>query len=162
MTMNFHTKLLNPVFLLPVLVLLAAWPATARDEIRAETVHFKRGAISAIVEDSITGYGIVDYVLRIGKGQYLNVSMASDNTGNYFNILAPGENEVAMFNGSMSENQFEGTLPESGDYKVRVYLMRSAARRSEVANYRLEMIVTGEAAPMATLSMVLSATVIST
>jgi hypothetical protein len=32
-------------------------------------------------------------------------------------------------------------LPESGDYKVRVYLMRSAARRNEVANYRLEMII---------------------
>ena len=48
-----------------------------------------------------------------------------------------------MFNGSVSQNQYEGTLPATGDYKVRVYMMRSAARRNEVAHYRLEMIITG-------------------
>jgi hypothetical protein len=87
----------------------------------------------------------VDYLLEASKGQSMNVSMATNNGANYFNILAPGENEVAMFNGSVSENQFEGVLPESGDYKIRVYMMRSAARRNEVAKYRLEMIVSGAA-----------------
>ena len=46
-----------------------------------------------------------------------------------------------MFNGSVSQNQYEGILPSSGDYKIRVYMMRSAARRDQVANYRLEMII---------------------
>ena len=46
-----------------------------------------------------------------------------------------------MFNSSMSGNQYEGTLPENGEYKIRVYMMRSAARRNEKANYRLEMII---------------------
>ena len=113
----------------------------ARDEIRTERVHFKHGATSAVVEDSIKGYQTVDYVLGARKGQSMNVSMATDNGANYFNILAPGENEVAMFTGSTSGNQFEGTLPANGDYKVRVYMMRSAARRDEVAKYRLEMII---------------------
>jgi hypothetical protein len=71
----------------------------------------------------------------------MNVSMATNNGANYFNILAPEETEVAMFNGSTNGKQFEGTLSQSGDYKIRVYMMRSAARRNEVANYRLEMIV---------------------
>ena len=128
--------------------LFVSTPLWAGD-IRTERVHFQRGATSAVVEASITGYETVDYVLGARKGQSMNVSMATDNGANYFNILAPGENEVAMFNGSVAENQYEGTLPESGDYKVRVYLMRSAARRSEKANYRLEMIVSGggQAAP---------------
>ena len=73
----------------------------------------------------------------------MNVSMANKHGATYFNILAPGQNEVAMFNGSVSQNQYEGVLPESGDYKVRVHMMRSAAHRNEVANYRLEMIVSG-------------------
>jgi hypothetical protein len=73
----------------------------------------------------------------------MNVSLATKHTATYFNILAPGENEVAMFNGSTSENQYEGTLPKSGDYKIRVYMMRSAARRDEVANYRFEIIING-------------------
>jgi hypothetical protein len=46
-----------------------------------------------------------------------------------------------MFIGSTSGNQFEGILPANGDYKIRVYLMRSAARRGEAADYRLEMII---------------------
>jgi len=76
----------------------------------------------------------------------MNVSMATNNGANSFNILAPGENEVALFNGSTSQNQYEGVLPESGDSKIRVYLERSAARRNEVGKYRLEMIVSGDAA----------------
>ena len=43
--------------------------------------------------------------------------------------------------GSTSGNQFEGPLPASGDDEAGLYLMRSAARRDEVANYRLEMII---------------------
>jgi hypothetical protein len=124
-------------------VLFIAVPAAvAMTEVRTERVQFDKGANSAVIESSITGYDSVDYILNAKKGQYMNVSMATDNTANYFNILAPGEKNVAIFNGSISENQFEGILPESGDYKIRVYLMRSASRRNETAKYRLEMIIT--------------------
>ncbi len=131
------------------LVLVVATETIAQDDIRTERVQFERGATVAVVESSITGYDMIDYVLGAREGQYMNVSMATDNGANYFNILAPGENEVAMFNGSMSQNQYEGVAPESGDYKIRVYMMRSAARRNEVANYRLEMIIGGEQPPAA-------------
>ena len=125
-----------------VAALTLATPALgfARD-IRTERVQFKQGANSAIIEGKITGYETVDYVLVARAGQSMNVSMSTDNDANYFNIFPPGENEVAMFNGATSGNRYEGVLPETGDYKVRVYLMRSAARRKEVARYRLEMIV---------------------
>jgi hypothetical protein len=126
---------------------MAPAAALARDDIRVERVQFAHGASSAVVEGSITGDETVDYVLGARKGQTANISMATDNGANYFNILAPGENEVALFNGSTGENQFEGVLPESGDYKIRVYLMRSAARRNEKAKYRLEMIVQGAGDP---------------
>ncbi len=119
--------------------------AQAEGDIRTQRVEFARGANSATVEGTIKGYDTVDYLLRASQGQYMNVSMATDNSASYFNILAPGETEVAFFNGSTSDNQFEGELPATGDYRIRVYMMRSAARRNEVANYRLEMIVTGAA-----------------
>ena len=129
--------------LLAALIAIATSPALARDEIRTEKVEFKRGATSATINGKIRGYEVVDYVLEASKGQQMNVSMATDNLASYFNILAPGEENQAMFVGSTSGNQFEGGLPKSGAYKIRVYMMRSAARREEVANYRLEMIVTG-------------------
>jgi hypothetical protein len=118
----------------------AAW---AESGIRTERVQFAKGENSATIKGTLKGSQTVDYVLHAAQGQAMNVSMATDNTANYFNILAPGETEVAFFNGSVSENRYEGTLPATGDYRIRVYLMRSAARRNEVANYRLEVIVSG-------------------
>lgn len=128
----------------PILAFFAllALPALAGD-IRTERVHFAKGATSAVLIGTLTGYETVDYVLGAASGQYMNVSMTTDNTATYFNILAPGENEVAFFNGSVSENQYEGALSATGDYKIRIYMMRSAARRNEKATYRLETGVTG-------------------
>lgn len=125
-----------PVVLVPPTVL-------AQSNIRTQRVQFKPGGNSATVQGSIRGYQIVDYILNVRQGQTMNVSMATKHTATYFNILEPGQMEVAIFNGSVSDNQFEGTLKKSGDYRIRVYMMRSAARRNEVANYRLEMIVAG-------------------
>lgn len=131
------------LWLLQCLMLLFVGSVMAADDIRTERVQFKKGESSALVEGKIKGYEIVDYVLGAKAGQSMNVSMATKHTATYFNIMAPGENEVAMFVGSTSGNQYEGTLPASGDYKIRVYMMRSAARRDEVADYRLEMIISG-------------------
>jgi hypothetical protein len=138
---KLHLLLLSYFLLLTVPMCFAA------DDIRNKRVHFKKGANSAVVEASIKGYETVDYVLGAQAGQHMNVSLATKHGSTYFNILAPGENEVAMFNGSVNLNQYEGTLPASGDYKVRVYIMRSAARRNEIAHYRLEMIIDATGQP---------------
>jgi len=136
-------KIIIPVILSAFLLALGAGAVGAREDIKVERVSFERGKSSAVIKSSITGYAVVDYVLGARQGQYMNVSMATDNGANYFNILVPGEDQVAMFNGSINGNQYEGILPESGDYKVRVYMMRSAARRNEVANYTLNVSITG-------------------
>lgn len=126
-------------YLLTVSMLMAGSMSHAAEDIRTERVHFKKGTSGAVVEGTVKGYQVVDYVLNAREGQQMQASLATKNTATYFNILAPGETEQAMFNGSMDENQYEGILPKSGDYKVRVYMMRSAARRNEVAPYRLEI-----------------------
>ncbi|MDV5168387.1 hypothetical protein [Photobacterium rosenbergii] len=127
-----------------LLLLYAVFWAHASDDIRSERVQFQPGSNNAVIESSITGYEVVDYLLGARAGQTMNVSLATKHTATYFNILAPGENAEAMFNGSINENQFEGALPSSGDYKIRVYMMRSAARRNEVAPYRLEVVIAGK------------------
>jgi hypothetical protein len=57
--------------------------------------------------------------------------------------MAPGASEVAFFIGSREGNSFAGDLPETGDYTIRGYLFRNAARRGEVANYSLEVAIGG-------------------
>lgn len=117
-------------------------PSTAVIEgITNKRLSFDKGSSSARVSGSITGYETVDYLLNVRSGQSLNVSMATRNTATYFNILEPGETEVAIYNGSIEGNMYEGVTARSGDYRIRIYMMRSAARRNEKADYGLEVAV---------------------
>jgi len=132
---------MRPWMLATLLTLALATPmhAHAAGQIESRQVQFRPGAHAATLEGHIRGDHTIDYVLRAHAGQHANISMASRNGAAYFNIIAPGETNVAFFNGSTSDNQYEGSLPKDGEYKIRVYLMRAAARRNETANFRLEM-----------------------
>ena len=111
------------------------------DEIKKVRVKFDPGTTSKTVESSITGYDGVDYLLNVKEGQSMNISLATGHGATYFNVMEPGEQYEAIYNGSVGGNQFEGMAAKSGDYTIRVYMMRSAARRNETADFRLEMIV---------------------
>jgi hypothetical protein len=73
------------------------------------------------------------------------VEVEASNPAAYLNVLPPGSKDVAMFIGSTSGNRFQGLAPIAGDYVVRVYLMRSAARRNETSTFTLTASVTGAA-----------------
>lgn len=109
---------------------------------RHERVSFRAGASSATLKGTIKGYEIIDYLLGAKAGQTMNVTLKTSNGANYFNVLPPGS-DAAVARGDTSGNAWTGTLPVDGDYRVRVYLMRSAARRNEVANYTLTVGITG-------------------
>jgi hypothetical protein len=73
----------------------------------------------------------------------MTVNLKTSHPAAYFNVLPPGSNDEAIFTGQVAGPHFEGKLPQDGDYKIRVYLMPSAARRSESAKYTLTAKVTG-------------------
>jgi hypothetical protein len=72
----------------------------------------------------------------------MHVTLKTSNASNYFNVIAPDAGE-ALFVGSASGGEFTGALPASGDYTIRVYLMRNAARRNEAGNYTLTVQIVG-------------------
>ena len=126
------------------MLVLSTLPATAQIEKRR--VQFAPGTSSAVVEGELQGDEVVDYLLNARVGQAANISMAASTGVASFNLIAPSERDVAFFIGSQQGNQFEGVLPESGDYRVRVYLMGDQAPTT----YRLQMVVAdldGRAAP---------------
>jgi hypothetical protein len=127
------------------LVALGGAAALAQVPIRKELVHFKAGESGATVKGRIEGDETVDYVLAAQKGQSMVVTLEASNRSAYFNVTAPGADE-ALFIGSTSGNRYEGTLPASGEYTVRLYLMRNAARRGEAADYTLKFGISGAAA----------------
>jgi len=127
-------KFLMTRTLLLALLLFAGTPALVLADIRPEQVRFEKGRNGATLKGSIKGDEIVDYRLRATAGQILDVNLQSNNRSAYFNVLPP-DDETALFVGSVSGNSFIGALPKDGEYTVRIYLMRNAARRSESARY---------------------------
>jgi hypothetical protein len=110
-------------------------------------VQFAKGSSTAVIKGRITGYNYVDYQLRAGAGQTMKVAMQVTNLANYYNILPPGSPDAAMYIGQTGENKFDGLLPDDGVYTIRVYLMRSAARRKESSDYTLSVGITGKPLP---------------
>lgn len=126
-----------------IAVALALWQgAAAAAEIREQPEHFHAGASSATLSGRIKGDETVDYRLGAKAGQTMSVTMQTDSGANYFNVLPPGS-EAAIGRGDTTGNAWTGTLPVDGTYTVRVYQMRSAARRNETANYTLTVGITG-------------------
>jgi len=123
-------------------------PALAADAIRQESVHFAKGVSAATIKGVLKGDQAIDYRVRAGAGQTLAVTLRGSNAQNYFNILPPGSADVAMFVGQ-DGGGYKGLLPTDGDYTVRVYLMRPAARRNESSTYTLTVGITGT--PLAAL-----------
>lgn len=118
----------------------SAWAA---DTIESIPVRFAKGASSATLTGTLKGDRIVDYRLRARAGQTLSVRLETGHTANYFNVLPPGSRDEAIFIGSTQGTEWTGQLPSDGEYTVRVYLMRSAARRNETARYALTVGITG-------------------
>ncbi len=133
------------------LVLLAAMPANAQNDMRTEQVRFAAGATGTTITDQITGYESVLYKIGAEAGQRMIVRLSPSNLATYFNVYAPGQGpgQQALANASMTGplvpdvNVFDGTLPASGEYTVSVYMMRSAARRNEVSDYSLSIGIEG-------------------
>ena len=130
-------------------VAIAAAAASAADGIETRPLRFAKGASSATVKGTLRGGQTIDYKVGAKAGQTMTVGLTTSNAANYFNVLPPGSNDVAVFVGSTGGNDWKGTLEADGTYTIRLYLMRSAARRNESANYTLTVGITGAAAKAA-------------
>jgi hypothetical protein len=139
-------KLFSVLLLATLVTAPALLPTPALSQIRKERVQFQSGTSGTTIQGKIKGEQIVDYLINAKAGQLMTVNLTTNNGGNSFNIFAPGKvpgNDGAMFIGETNKNRFKGTLPTSGDYLIRVALIRSAARRNEVANYKLQINIAG-------------------
>ncbi len=132
--------------LVPALVVLGALATTAFGLAMAQSrseVRFSAGSDTAAISGEITGHGYADHVVGARAGQTLSVSLeVSETDGDgtaYFNILPPGSDDVAIFNGSLSsDGSGQVLLPENGDYTIRVYLMGNDEDTGKTVGYTIE------------------------
>ena len=121
----------------------------AQPDIRKEKVQFAAGKSTATVTGTLVGDQTVDYLFAATGGQAVEVTLKPSSTSNYFNVMPPGTDE-AIFIGSTSGNLFKGTVPKTGEYTARVYLMRNAARRGAKSNYTMTFRLVGAGGTAAT------------
>ena len=126
---------------------LFALTVHAADGIRKENVQFSKGASQSLIKARIKGDETVDYVLRAKAGQTMTVNFKTSNRMAYFNLLPP-DSDQALFVGANEADgsRFSVELPKDGEYTIRVYLIRAAARRNETANYTLNVTIAGGSA----------------
>jgi hypothetical protein len=145
------SQMRTPLALVAAFLLAISLPAgsgMAQTAIETQRVTFAAGADSILLKGQLKGDQTLDYKLRAGAGQTLTVELKGSNLQNYFNVM-PAGSENALFIGSSSGNSFRGLLSSDGDVRVRLFLMRPAARRQEASNYSLRLGIIG--APLAPL-----------
>lgn len=116
--------------------------ASGREKI--ERVEFSKGASHRTMKGAVKGKGVVDYRLTAKEGQEMEVNLKCEKGRVYFNVLPPGSEE-AIFRGAEVGGHYQGVLPKSGTYTIRVYQMGAAADEGKEHGYSIEFGVVGKA-----------------
>lgn len=101
-------------------------------------MQFAKGAHSAQLKGSFTGYDTIHYTLVAKAGQTMTVKIGGSSNAN-FNVFAPGTQpgQAEAIGRNDGDGQWQGALPTSGKYLIQVYQMRASARRGEQVPHTL-------------------------
>ncbi|WP_171124247.1 MULTISPECIES: hypothetical protein [unclassified Ruegeria] len=117
--------------------------ATSASAQSVADVKFETGNYGTMVNGTVTGNEYFDYRLGAKAGQELFAELQVSDTNGYgviyFNILPPGSDGAAIYNGSINGNTARVELPEDGDYTIRVYLMGNDRDSDKTVGYNLEL-----------------------
>lgn len=136
----------NPARLGAILLALCAVPCSFEqaggkawaEERRIERLEFAGGNQKQTSNGTIRGYDTVEYRVNALAGQTMKVTFVANNRSARFNVEKAGS--PSLYNSSNEGNdEVAFKVPSSGDHVVRVYLMRSAARRNARADYSLSV-----------------------
>ena len=119
---------------------IAASPVAAQ---LAADVRFEPGSDGAVLNGAVRGGEYFDYRMGATAGQELSADLTvTDTNGDgtaYFNILPPGSDGYAIYNGSIDGTSAAITLPEDGTYTIRVYLMGNDRDTDRTVGYGLDV-----------------------
>ena len=135
MKTNANRHLLTLTGALTVMVCFA-WLVSATAQGNAQRVRFQRGQSSTTIRGRIAGFDAKDYVIGAKAGQQMTLHLSSSNPSTYF-VIQSINGRVTDMNETV---EWSERLTESGDYVIRVFMMRSAARRKgAVARFALKI-----------------------
>jgi hypothetical protein len=118
------------------IMILLVLPLSISAQGAPERVRFQSGHSSATLKGRILGFDTKDYVVGAKAGQAMAIRLSSSNPSTYFVIYSINGRATDM----NETREWSESLSESGDYVIRVFMMRSAARRKgAAANFTLSI-----------------------
>lgn len=105
-----------------------------------QRIRFARGANATSVSGTVRGYIYRDYIVGASAGQMMRVAVQRSSGANaVFSIFRPNGDELGT---ATETDSADGELPVSGDYVIRVLMMRSdARRRGSFSSYKLSITI---------------------
>jgi hypothetical protein len=121
-----------------LLVIMVGAHTSAPAQNKSQRVRFQPGRSSITLRGRILGFDAQDYVAGVKAGQEMKVHLASANPSAYFVVYTINGKPTDM----NETTDWSLQTVESGDYVIRVFMMRSAARRKgAAANYALTITI---------------------
>ena len=120
---------------LGVALLAGAWA------VPSERVLFKNGSPTAKVRGRLFGpdRGNRDYIVPGKAGEILSVELMTDYPQVYYSVLPPADAKPLINTSITGPREWSGALPLDGDYRVRVFLSRRAAREGVIAPFKMRL-----------------------
>ena len=138
--MNSRTSSRSRRLALAALIACVLLPTTAaaQSPVPATPVRLAQGTSGATINGQLKGPAndARDYVVRAEGGQTLGVKLQTGSAETYFVVLHPYGDTIYANEGDR-RTSWSGRLIDGGDYRVRVYLGREAARQAKGATFTL-------------------------
>lgn len=135
--------MMRKLFSLLVFLVLALPVSAHAQGIERQKLRFAPGATQAAINGVVAGRQTIDYVIGARRGQTMSIRFQPTNSAAFFNLIAPDGQSLFVGQSEGNPGRFSARLGQSGDYAIRVYLVRAAARRGEISRFRLTVSIAG-------------------
>ena len=98
---------------------------TAASQKQPQRIRYAPGKSSPTIRGHIAGFDAQDYVVAARSGQQMDIRLKASNPETYFVLYSINGKATDM----NETDHYSLETTESGDYVIRVFMMRAAARR---------------------------------
>jgi Bacterial SH3 domain len=131
-----------------IFALLFAFPAALHAQaIQQRDLRFQGDSAQAVINGVVSGRQTIDHGFDARRGQTVSVRFQPSNTAAFFDVISPSGRALYVGQAQDNPGRFNARLAETGEYAIRVYLRRDAARRGETSRFKLTVSLTGGTPP---------------
>lgn len=132
-------------FVVAMLAALSAAGAQARDSNVSERISLgeeHQGKQAVSIDGSVTGSDTRTYVFAIDQGRLLTASFHPRVANCFMNVYVPGSRigeDAPLLNGAKDGNSFAGTIRETGDVSLMIYITVNDPRQDKICRYTIDL-----------------------